>query len=446
MRTNFKMRVSLIAALLALTAFTLGSQATAATSGQTADPKAEQSSSTGVDDGGPQVVSVVSAYTDSLHALIDRENLSGLGYIRVTDTDTDRHVDVWWKGQVPDSVKSLVSDWPFKVNFLPAQHTLQEVNKAEAMLSDIVQNLPFEVKGFSIAADGGDAIDVQVPARLVGTARTFLGSATKMRGVGYDSSVPLRGLADDSKAPTPAGRAQDTEPFYGGSYIDIDGDGDSAPDCTSGFSVYRPGTTYTGLLTARHCGLSKCWTTLADLRIGCTGDGVKKVDSIIISGKSYAPRVFDDQTPYPSNLSGASVNDPVVGARNPDQGERICLSGAFSGVECSGAYVLRTGVYWQMVGYGTYEFGPGFKVANDLSGRVHGFAGPGDSGGPVFATTKDANNNTQIRARGIITAVDGDMMKCPGYEEGDNRYCSVGVWVMNIADIESQQNVKVMLN
>jgi hypothetical protein len=35
---------------------------------------------------------------------------------------------------------------------------------------------------------------------------------------------------------------------------------------------------------------------------------------------------------------------------------------------------------------------------------------------------------------------------CPGYEEGDSRRCSVGVWVMNISAIESQQNVQVMLN
>jgi hypothetical protein len=141
-RLSWVAALGLISSAFAL--FCVGATASADDSSDSKEPLLSQV--VGTDEGTP-TPDTVSPFVDDLDALITKQALAGLGYVRITDTPEDRHVDVWWKGDVPEPIRTLVREWPFKVNFYEATHTLREVKAVEEQLRTVVQDFPFQVKG-----------------------------------------------------------------------------------------------------------------------------------------------------------------------------------------------------------------------------------------------------------------------------------------------------------
>jgi hypothetical protein len=203
------------------------------------------------------------------------------------------------------------------------------------------------------------------------------------------------------QAVSPAGRFDDTAPFYGGSYINgplgtTEGK-NYYESCTSGFMTRSNTNGSNYIITAAHCikwADSREWTgspTTAFLGNATAQDPGTDAAYVKVAS-AVSPTMYD----------GTYGNDydikPVVGAVANHVGDDACGSGATSRRNCTWQIGTMANVT-SVNGYTGATYQSVEWSAHNVSGGES--VGQGDSGGPVFSYV---NSNTQVQARGIIDA------------------------------------------
>ncbi|GLW68529.1 hypothetical protein Kpho02_08280 [Kitasatospora phosalacinea] len=332
-------------------------------------------------------------------------------------TVTPDGLTVHWKGRVPAQVQKLVDASPVAVTIRPTAFSLAELDRAARELADSVAASGAAASRIGPSADFS-AIEVSA-ASPVSTLAAQLAAGR--------SGIPVRYVVEPEAVPA-YGRWDDTSPFWGGNAIDrlTDPILRHYTYCTTAFSVTKPNGT-SGLLTAQHCGTNEEWRTpYGDALVGTSDGGNTTLDSVVITGSSYAPVVYVGDT---NSSSGAAV----TGAANPGVGSYVFASGSWSG-----ASVLKVTAVNQYAVADGVTHGPGFWAVNE-----EGVAsvGQGDSGGPVAGVNSDLQT---VSARGLISMVSTGSYQgaCVG-RTSDGRICSTRSFHINIDAVTSGLGVSV---
>jgi hypothetical protein len=383
------------------------------------------------------------AYADQLQDLIDSGGISGFAGLAVHGVGDK--VTVYWKGTPPQEVQDLVGSWSAPTEFVSTTLNEVESDLVLALLNDAAELFPFDVRTLGLNDSLSKILVGVLPAQLQ-AATNFLNSAAGAILRNLALPVEFTTVSDDT-GNEPFARGNDQAPFWGGGYLDFDDDGNDRPECTTGFKVHSgSGSTYKQyMVTAFHCGATRCYTTTQDVRVGCgtVGKADKTVDVVLLSGKTYGARIFNGQAVWPWNYTTDGANLRVVSSANPARGEHVCLSGAFSGEECADAYVASPNGIYITLRDGT-RIGPGYWILSSNGNRQHGFAGPGDSGGPVYRKSKTSSGEYVASVRGMIESGDNAQMPCPGHDYGDwTRICTTQIFVTQVSAIKNKFGVVV---
>lgn len=208
----------------------------------------------------------------------------------------------------------------------------------------------------------------------------------------------------------PAGRFDDTEPFWGGTAIDIENWNDQYPyDCTSGFTVVNPAG-QRALVTAAHCGPTSLTvlTPNTDLRVGITGpnwcprdDGD---DLMLIKGETYGASIY---------VGGQTGSRGVVkGADNPVVGNQYNFSGATSYEKAYQEVTSITATAASDACYeGVYNLFQLIVFTRRINQEPSCQVQRGDSGAPFYF--KNSNfNPPRIYIRGMVIGYSADGNVC----------------------------------
>jgi hypothetical protein len=224
----------------------------------------------------------------------------------------------------------------------------------------------------------------------------------KAIAVRFTSPMPL----------SPARRATDRAPFWGGSRIAT---GRAA--CTSGFPAQRRANGDDVLVFANHCSSGRpgvVWRTAQGRRpVGVSGATRSfRWDTQVLNGRRYGNAIFVGG--IASNL-GRRIVGPVS---TFSRGDRWCVSGSFSGEMC-GSRITNTNLLFR-----TSPGGPLMGPAVVLSRPGVAVAGQGDSGSPAFTRAVGGG----VRVAGILSAINTAFReRCRGI---GGRVCSSRVVVI----------------
>jgi len=288
----------------------------------------------------------------------------------------DDAVVVRWKGAVPADVQAAIdrARRDVAVELRSARHSLQQLTHAAAAAKRALQQgaerAPFTV----VIPSHGDGLGVEVE-----------GDVEKARGAVRSVGVPVD--VSYEKNPRPAGRYDDTSPFYGGARIlnAYNGAG-----CTAGFAVTNGWSNF--LITAGHCGHpgGGWYNGNRNSFIGNANTEHINYDLLLIPTNSSG-RIFDGASGNPYSTRWISGFDRVY------PNEWMCVSGATTGNVCSiQADTTQVYSYCSSDAYGNWEcYGDMFRGWS-RSGAVA--VQPGDSGGPVYSVS--GSNGI---AKGIIS-------------------------------------------
>ncbi|GAA0706574.1 hypothetical protein Drose_15835 [Dactylosporangium roseum] len=241
----------------------------------------------------------------------------------------------------------------------------------------------------------------------------YLGASSKTRAardatlakgasaqIGVDVSVaPSAGRI----TPAVATRSNDTAPFNAGGYMRSPSSGTV---CTTGFGIWLNGVSRT--TTARHC-----WRHDYRARDGSASYG----DGLVNSGDGAA-RVMTTGGFYwmfdGAWNNSAGYKKTVIGYSDVSTGDLVCASGGNSGVRCAIEVRTMCVLFNDGMGFGNICTIQGHQQSNGIA------AIQGDSGGPVFTL----GGTNQVRATGMIQAVQGGWTNCAGVHDGGGNICS----------------------
>ncbi|MFF0484863.1 DNRLRE domain-containing protein [Streptomyces sp. NPDC004435] len=221
---------------------------------------------------------------------------------------------------------------------------------------------------------------------------------------GEINGVPVK-IIPDTEAETAATRSSDYAPFNAGGLM-------YSPKwdtyCSTGFSIKISGRAY--VTTARHCYAQ-------DYRAAkgraAYGTGVRNAGggSRVLSAKGSA-LMFDGAW---NNRSG--YNKRVVGYDDLGIGDKVCTSGANTGVHCNIKVDKMRVRFDDRMGMGTFDTIHGTQLSsNQIAVRQ------GDSGGPVLTLAGDG----KVYAAGMIQGVDKFVGSC-GPSAINRGMCGKGV-------------------
>ncbi|HWL95749.1 MAG TPA: hypothetical protein VNP20_00305 [Nocardioidaceae bacterium] len=211
---------------------------------------------------------------------------------------------------------------------------------------------------------------------------------------------------------SPARRATDRAPFWGGSRIAT-----SRAACTSGFPAQRRANGDDVLVFANHCSSGRpgvVWRTAQGRRpVGVSGALRSfRWDTQVLNGRRYGNAVFVGGI---ASNRGRRIVGPVA---TFSRGDRWCVSGSFSGEMC-GSRITNTNLLFR-----TSPGGPLMGPAVVLSRPGVAVAGQGDSGSPAFTRAVGGG----VRVAGILSAINTAFReRCRGI---GGRVCSSRVVVI----------------
>ena len=197
---------------------------------------------------------------------------------------------------------------------------------------------------------------------------------------GEQKTVPISYVEDSQSEPMKS-RAEDESPFAGGGWIHVlDGDGNDYQHCSAGFAIFKENPRVELMVTAAHCGKEgyTAWDGSDDATLGTFLGWNNQGDDIqVIKGGTYNGRI------YTGGVS-SSTSKPVIGSAKPYKGQVICVDGTRSGQICKAVVTDASGTFSKTRPETGYYYN---QVAVK---RVDGKAlfGKGDSGGPVYSTSK----------------------------------------------------------
>ncbi|MGS2641853.1 S1 family peptidase [Streptosporangium sp. G12] len=286
----------------------------------------------------------------------------------------DGFVRLWWKGDVPAQVEPVLAQArlsaPVKVD--SARFSREELRKtAEAIRKDLVDNPGGPLHAVGIESDGsGVYVEAETSYAKRDLSKTY-GS--------LDSSVPVE--VKIAKRAVPAGRMNDTAPFYGGMRI-VSDDGLA---CTAGWPVAATSNpSFQYLLTAAHCtGMYTHWRN-GDRSVYVGQTLLERTDhdlALIHVPNGAARHMWDGGVVGGWNTS-AEFSKRIASWGHVYEGQWLCHSGQRSGAVCD-FEVVTSGDYAYCGNdpYGNYACHYDLFRANQLYGQG---SLSGDSGGPVF--------------------------------------------------------------
>jgi hypothetical protein len=232
-------------------------------------------------------------------------------------------------------------------------------------------------------------------------------------------------------------------PMRGGVAMNVNGDW--LYRCTAGFPARGISDGRRYVLTAGHCGPVENWASM-DGGVDIIHQSTEEIDShlhylgklqqITWPGHDWAKidatGSYWDQTPWPTRVAywgeydGTVVHEnyEIEGEAKGVQGQFVCHSGATTGTTCGELVATDYDVYYD---------GNGVWV-NDLGVVVGGCAGPGDSGGSVFAGHM---------ALGLLSG--GEYDEGDPEVEGDEHYCHEAEWdYSEIGNVTQALGVRIL--
>lgn len=293
--------------------------------------------------------------------------------------ESERTIDLYWVGEVPDDIQAYIDRRPFEVavrlhqdarlprvdGLAAMDRILQSSMTKTARITSI--NLRSDGSGITVNVSGQEP-DVDVQRRIAEVA-----------------GLPLELLqfVSEQGAPVPlVGRHNDAAPYSGGSriYFGING-------CSTGFAALAQGQGR--LLSASHCDPSSTlsvfdggWHLVAP---GTSTFNAPSIDSMSI-----------DPTPSPATQGriyvGAWNSTSTAGVKSWASnwnGQTVCSGGATTGSTCGVITADAVGV-------------PGLSgsfYVRATSATGGAYAGDGDSGGPIYVPVSGG-----VQARGTLIA------------------------------------------
>lgn len=337
---------------------------------------------------------------------------TGLGGIRL-QVDM-RTLEVWWRGEPPETVRKEIARQERKTGI---KVVVQSAQYSQKELIETARNIISKAKEYPGLVSAGPLVDAS--GLEIGVTDTERASSfkfpTPVRVVSRKGIVPLYSRGDDSP-PWWAGAV--TRPAV-----------NDRVTCSTGFAMAQ-GSTH-GILTAEHCfcGGGVNFTNGVGVPIGPAElASTRKVptDSLFVVGDS-GPATYD------GGVGVGEFSKPVVGSSSNFAGMGVCTSGAATGVHCN-IFIDITGLVFTSTCSGE-SFIQGVSLATQVDGGVA--AGSGDSGGPVFTLT--GPDNSQVKAAGIIS-VGSNPTPCQGF--GTDCFNQVGF--TDIDSLESSHGASVM--
>ena len=323
--------------------------------------------------------------------ILDQPRLADSGYIESVNDSSTLSTTLLWSGSDTDLQKSLIAEGQRRGITVKVEHRKLSRAQLHQAAAKVIAQGESGLSGFrwsaisEINADFDGIIVKGVTTNKTAAKSTLktldtAATATTAQRITDLTHVPVRVQAGVSGVNLAAHRWDDTSPFNAGGLM-VDGN----DICSTGFSVNISGTTYD--TTARHC-IDHNYHTLTGGR--SYGDGVR--NSSDGAARQMSARgsglMFDGAW---NNAAG--YKKTVIGYGDVSIGDRICSSGANSGVHC-GLRVERLG---QTVsdGYTLGGANPNFSAI-----YVYGdaYACGGDSGGPVLTP----RNTSDVLAIGMI--------------------------------------------
>jgi hypothetical protein len=330
----------------------------------------------------------LSAAAGDIQDVVDRGHDAGYAGIGLEDDG----VVVWWKGTPPAAVRRAIraAQRDVPVQIVGAAHSRAELESAAQELTDHIAAHPEQgYHGVEVAYDGsGLVLDATPSASRPSTASGL--PADVDRATDVPASVPVR--VQEKEPLVPAGRLNDTPPFYGGARIN---NNDNAAACTAGWPVRIGATEY--MLTAGHCGRpGGSWNNGDDTQFIGTATHEHVAHDLLLVQTNVANRMWDGP------IGTGEFTKTVVGSDHTFPGEWLCASGSVSGARCN--YVVTSTFAFSVDGaldvYGNPETWNDLVLADYCCGAA---IIPGDSGGPVFGLSgPDA-----VIAKGTITGAWG---------------------------------------
>ena len=295
----------------------------------------------------------------------------------------DRQVALWWKGDVPTSLTSVL---PPAVVVKPAAHSLAELRAASDHIRSNIQVGPGNpVQGVKIPADGSGLVLSARP----GTAFTAA-----------QADVPVRVVHEEPLAPV--SRPDDSAPWKGGARI---WNRNANTICTSGFGV-RNSANARFVLTAAHCGQAGSrFDDGTGEFIGNVGPRHADHDIELVPTSNTTNRMY---------VGGGTSNttQTVTGWGHVFVGQYLCQSGVTS-AEVTGGPVCNLKVLF------FYSDREDLVEAEQMNGQPA--ARGGDSGGPVYSTSSGG-----VVANGTVTRTAGARL---GFQDFATAFNDFGVYI-----------------
>ncbi|GII86972.1 serine protease [Sphaerisporangium siamense] len=301
---------------------------------------------------------------------------SGYGNIVVTDDA----VQLFWKGALPASISSALTDAreSVTVEVLPADYSLAELeSQAEIIAQDIRSDLTGPVIGVQLAPDSSGLI-----------LRIRKDANPGQLGV---PSVNVPYTTQESEVPTLTSRQVDTAPYSGGIVL-TNQDPGVQYSCSSGFGVTKNNVKY--LLTAGHCGQVGSQFRNSTTTVGSATQKHSSHDLLLVSANA-AGTIYDGPVT-------TTAKKGVVGWDYVYSGDIVKSSGATSGTV---PRLWVTGNVYALVVNDVY--GNSVVITNQIETvQLDGLtpAAGGDSGAPIFV---DYGTTGKVVAKGSASAVSG---------------------------------------
>ncbi|HSW36985.1 MAG TPA: hypothetical protein VLG37_01295 [Candidatus Saccharimonadales bacterium] len=344
--------------------------------------------------------------------------------------------------------------------FHQTQHTAQEYDQVQA---SIVQDTGFlhsqGVKLVSAAANPEtDSVDLTIESPTDSVLKLItqkygeivkVKSGERIRRLTANHLSHFAATLDPGGSTTITSRLTDSAPWNGGDVIAT-----HSGTCSSGLAIKNSAGT-TMVMTAGHCFMdpgsastlssykylvyqkndsSPYGTNTSLMGYAAAKNTIKGFDVALINARAYG-RIW---TTEKLTDQSSTAKQKQIGAAYSVKGELVCVSGAFSGQNCSGKVGMVDGTIWECRDDSCYYSDPypHMSIATNIYGSV--MAGPGDSGAPVYA-----KRTTGFLVKGLLIAGKPGL-PCQYYNTGD-RYnnCAATVYYHEIAPLLQNLNAKI---
>ncbi|MFB7128406.1 hypothetical protein [Kitasatospora sp. NPDC056273] len=377
----------------------------------------------------PKAQQLLHHMTDPVQEWVESRDPAAAGYAGTVIDAANQHADIYWKGETPAQVRSLLDANAadvgpgYTVDVHPSPYSRAEMRAAidrftAAVARDAWTSIGPQEDGTAIAITYAPAPAKQLTGGDA-TVQAYSSRAAEIAG------MPVTAGVEETPVALSGNRHSDSAPYYAGAEVNTG----KASFCSTAFSGWKGGTKV--VLTAAHCGGGRYYngtgSYIGDL--AAVGNGLD-VGMIAVNGNGGG-RFYDGSW---SDNGGSSRH--TYGAGRNNVGDLICLSGAQSGWRCD-VQVKRVDVET------TNDEGTKIKpvdIAESKGGDRRAVAAKGDSGGPALANPSGPNGD--MEARGVIVAARSEVA-CPPGSTAHQTTCYAQVLYVPMTPVVNQMGFSI---